>query len=373
MPVSVTEHALPVLGELPDDLSGCFLQAFPHPARTPSAAIPDPDRLRAALAPPILAGVRVADGRAYKMSAHAPHPAPHPALLGSTVAGHASVARPMGEPGGARWHTVASYPGLGRADHLVIDDGDVVRARSFPLPGEPLLTAVAVTERFVVVFDQPMRHSRAAALVGLGFPYAWRPDRPARVGLLPLDPERPARWFEVSPAYVTEAVNAYDAGTRVIVDAICHRHPADGDTARLRRIALCLASGGVLERELAPARHAVVDSRVTGTAHRFVVSVSGGASGGALTVHDLATGGQRRRAFGPEWRLGEPVFAPRPGGGEGAGWIAVLAQDPVRRRARLVILDAMDVAAPGAEVELPDLLPDAVRVTWAPARPARAR
>jgi carotenoid cleavage dioxygenase len=273
----------------------------------------------------------------------------------------------VGEPGGARWHTVASYPGLGQAEHLVIDDDHVVRARSFPLPGEPLLTAVAVTERFVVVFDQPMRHSRAAALVGLRFPYAWRPDRPARVGLLPRDPERPARWFEVSPAYVSEAVNAYDAGTRVIVDAICHQSPADGQTARLRRIALCLASGGVLERELAAAQHAVVDSRVAGTAHRFVASVSGG----ALTVHDLATGGQRRRVFGPGWHLGEPVFAPRPGGGEGAGWIAFVAQDPVRRRARLLVMDAMDVAARPAVVELPDLLPDAVRVTWAPARSAR--
>ena len=62
----------------------------------------------------------------------------------------------------------------------------MLRAEPFALDGAPYMEAVAVTRRFLVVFDLPYVYSRTADLIGVRLPYTWREDRAARVGLLPL-------------------------------------------------------------------------------------------------------------------------------------------------------------------------------------------
>ncbi|MEV8632056.1 carotenoid oxygenase family protein [Streptosporangium sp. NPDC051023] len=391
---------LPVEGVLPADLDGWFLQAFPHPL---CAGRPDGRS--------VLSGVRVSGGSAllHRVRATArqetplgPVPALAPPIrLASTKApapcspGHVTLARPVCDPATGEWHTVAAYPGLGHVEHLVTGSGGTVsHARPFALDGAPLMHATALTERYVVVFDLPVVYSRAAELVGARLPYAWRPDRRARLGLLPRDGAAEPRWFQIGPCYVFQAVNAYEEGGRVVVDAV--RHPrafdaAPGDAvpdgappgfgARpyLCRWTLDLTTGTVGERALAPAwETALVDEGVLGRRHRYVFGSRDLNTGTTLFRRDLVTGGVHGYELGAGIRAGHPVFVPRPVGSareghEGDGWIVVLSHDAAGRRSELLVFDALDLAGgPYATVRVPRpplacATPASGRATWLPA------
>src|SRR5262249_39066012 len=149
-----------------------------------------------------------------------------PGGRGPDEVGAAAVARPVAAPGIPLWHSVATYPGLGHAEHLWLSpDGEVWPAEPFAVDGASLMHAVSAPRRYVVVFDLPVTYRRAAALVGAHFPYAWQDGRPARVGLLGRG--APPRWFPVRPCYVFNAVNAYEDGGRVVVDVIRHERAFD--------------------------------------------------------------------------------------------------------------------------------------------------
>lgn len=229
--------------------------------------------------------------------------------------------------------------------------------------------AVALTRRFVVVFDLPVVFSRAAALVGTRLPYRWRQDRPARIGLLPRDGSEP-RWFPIDPCYVFHSVNAYDDGDRVVVDAVWNASAFTGPSGapQVRRWTLDLATGAVAVRRPAQGPEvAVVDQRVSGRRHRYMFGSNGGRDGGAaLSCHDLAAGTVRTGLLGPGWRAGHPVFVPDPRRlGEGTGWIVVVARHVSRGDGELRVLDALDPAGPPhAVVRLPAGLPLGLRVAW---------
>ncbi|GAA3071368.1 carotenoid oxygenase family protein [Streptosporangium carneum] len=390
-----SQERLPVEGVLPADLDGCFLQAFPHPAEAgrPGGGF-------------VLSGIRLGGGEATRHRArttarHETPLGPLPALappirLARTVTGaprtpgHVTLARPVRDPSTREWHTVASYPGLGHAEHLTAGpDGVVSRAQPFTLDGAPLMHAVALTGRHVVVFDLPVVYRHAAALVGARLPYAWRPDRPARVGLLPREGTAEPRWFPVDPCYVFHAVNAYEEEGRVIVDAVRRPRAFDAtpdasdvapDAASaaqerpdLWRWTFDLATGAVHERALAPGwETALADERVCGRAHRHVFGSREGAAGPELVRHDLVTGGVQAYELGRGLRAGRPVFVPRHGGqhgdAEGDGWILVFAHDDAHRRGELLVFDALDLpGGPYAAVRVPDASPEAYRAVWLPA------
>jgi carotenoid cleavage dioxygenase len=417
------EDRLPVDGVLPPELSGCFLQSVPHPA----ASLP-PGGQRAAAGPYTFAGVRLGDGGARWFRGAlrvrpdrplGPVPAIAPSVwLGGTDGPSMTMARPVREAGSPLWHTVACHPGLGHAEHLVVDPGgELLRAAPFALAGAPLMHAVALTRRFVVVLDLPVCYGDAAALVGARFPYSWRADRPARIGLIPRwhEPAEP-RWFAVDPCYVFQSANAYDDGDRVVLDATAH--PRAFDTAPgaaravagppcLRRWTLDLRTGAVRSRPLVCVRRpgfppeaaitegvtqgvgggvgeGIVDGRVAGRRHRYLFGATGGhRAGAALTRLDLRTGTLRSWEFAAGQVPGRPVFVPRAGSdAEGAGWLVVAVEDPARRRGDLMVFDALDLSGPPrATMGLPVGLPAEGRTTWlgddsgghrTPARPRRS-
>jgi carotenoid cleavage dioxygenase len=377
------EDTLPVDGVLPPELSGCFLQSVPHPA----ACLP-PGGHRAVAGPHTFAGVQVGDGGARWFRGAlrvrpdrplGPVPAIAPTVWltgpGGSDGPPMTMARPVREAGSPLWHTVACHPGLGYAEHLVVDPGgELLRATPFALDGAPLMHAVALTRRFVVVLDLPVCYRDAAALVGARFPYSWRAQRPARIGLIPRwhDAAEP-RWFAIDPCYVFHSANAYDDGDRVVLDATAH--PRAFDTAAdaagppcLRRWTLDLRSGAVRMRPLVPARApeaAIVDERVRGRRHRYLFGVTGGHRL-ALTRLDLRTGTLRSHEFEAGLVPGRPVFVPGAGSdAEGAGWLVVAVEDAGSRCGDLMVFDASDLAGPPrATVGLPVGLPAEGRITW---------
>ncbi|MDN3354741.1 carotenoid oxygenase family protein [Actinomadura sp. DC4] len=374
---ALSEGRLPVDGVLPPELGGCFLQAVPHPA----ASLP-PGGRQAAAGPCTFAGVRVEDGGArwfrgvLRAETLGPVPAIAPSVWLAGPGGPAmTVARPVREAGSPLWHTVACHPGLGYAEHVVVDPGgEILRATPFALDGAPLMHAMALTRRFVVVLDLPVCYDDAAALVGARFPYSWRARRPARIGLL-LRRRRTAepRWFAVDPCYVFHAANAYDEGDRVVLDATAYTRAFDAHGPAgppcLRRWTLDLRSGAVRTRPLVPVpapglppEAAIVDDRVYGRRHRYLF----GATGAALSRLDLRTGTLRSWEFPAGLVPGRPVFVPRADDAtEGAGWLVLAVEDPGRHRGDLMVFDALDLAGPPrATVSLPVALPPEGRTTW---------
>ncbi|WP_214414092.1 carotenoid oxygenase family protein [Sphaerisporangium fuscum] len=378
--MTVAEHAVPfaapvrlpadeplaVDGVIPSDLTGVFLQAGAHPGRPawPHAGS------RA-----LLSGVRFTGGTARRhRTADVPGvPLPTPPGTASGGPGAASFATPVRDPATGRWHTVATYPGLGVAEHLVAGPcGRIEESRSFTLDGAPMMPAIALTERFVVIFDLPVVHHRAAAMMGSALPYRWRYDRPARVGLLPRQGgQTEPRWFPIAPCFVSEAVNAFQAGHRVVVDAVRHdrayesasREPGEG---AVHRWTLDLADGTAVERPLTGAMAAAtVDSRHAGRRHQFVFGTTPG--GDAVVTRDLAAETIRVRPLGPGVRAGRPVFVPR-GTAEGHGWLVVATRDAARRCGALLVLDALHPdGEPQAVVHLPEAPPAAPYTAWLPA------
>ncbi|MEV7969459.1 carotenoid oxygenase family protein, partial [Sphaerisporangium sp. NPDC088356] len=278
------DGALPVEGVLPLGLDGTFLLTCPPPTGSHASA------------GPTLSGVRLGGGTARRHrataepGAHVPGQAPGSAIW-LRPAGpadpppdgpcRASVAPPVKDRIAAEWHTVATYPGLDVAEHLTIGpDGRVLDARPFALDGAPLMRTVALTDRFVVVFDLPVTYRRAAAMIGTGSPYRWQHGRPGRIGLLPRragDAAEPL-WFPIAPCFMVESVNAHDDGDRVVVDAVRRARAFDtpswdlgdaDDSSRVHRWTLDLATGTARERALTGALDlASADSRLAGSRHQ---------------------------------------------------------------------------------------------------------
>lgn len=354
--LAAAEGSLAVDGTLPPELSGVFLQASAHPAGGASWA---------------LTGIRLGGGRAawYREPG-----APHADELGPVLdlGGGAMVAKPVREASAPRWHTIATYPGLGFAEHLVTSaDGSILRTEPFLLDGAPLISAVAITDRYLIVLDLPVTYRRAAALIGSGLPVAWQPNRPARIGLLPLRTKGAVpRWFPIDPCYVFETINAYDDGDRVVLDAVQHAKAFDGNAVRRGHVCrweLDLNTGSARARRLTGSTgNSIVDGRLAGRRHRHLFSSTVDEWGCArIARHDLATWRTHERVLGQGLRVGRPVFVARAGGAEGEGWLLIMVEDLAHRQGVLLVLDAMDLAGPPrAVVHVPVVLPSAERVVW---------
>jgi carotenoid cleavage dioxygenase len=402
-PVRRGRDTLTVSGAIPAGLDGSLLQAAAHPAHRAGSG-----HAGAGSAPLVDYGIRLSGGLA-RWHRHGAAAQGSQAWRTARVSsggqgldevGATAVARPAADPDSAQWHTVATYPGLGYAEHLRLGpDGAVRHAEPFALDGAPLVPAVCATSRYVVVFDLPVTHRRAAALLGARFPYAWQDGRPARLGLLAHGSDSP-RWFPIRPCYVFNPVNAYDNGDRVVVDVIRHERAFDsaaGPTAppELWRWTLDLRTGTVTERRLAavPQEWPQVDPSFRGRRHRFVFSAgltgdaAGSAAGGtadaapggltatALVRHDVVTGATQVRVLEPGCSAGQPVFVPRPHEGtdgdepaEGDGWLVTAVYDAARGCSDVLILDAGDLCGPPvATVHLPVRLPASLHTRWQPA------
>ncbi|GHH39620.1 carotenoid oxygenase family protein [Lentzea cavernae] len=336
-------EALLVEGELPANLHGRFLQSVPHPAHGTD--------------PVSITGVRLSGGTAAWHRAQADL-----SLLGTVptlapaVRDGLRIARPVQDPRTGEWHTIATRPGSPLAEHVTMSAaGAVRRGRCFVLSGPARIDTVALTPDHVVVFDLSVEHDRATELIGLRAPFAWRPAKQARIGLLPRRSRGNPVWFPVSPCFVPDAVNAFEDGPEVVVDALRQTSPAG--PRDLTRWTLDPGTGSASEELLLSADSAVVSAPEHGRRHRSVF----GTLGTAVFRHDPRT--SATHDFGPGHRLGQPAIA--------GDWLVV----PVHRGASsdLAVFDTADLAAgPRSVVRLPVTVPVSTRTTWQPlVEPAR--
>jgi carotenoid cleavage dioxygenase len=270
--------------------------------------------------------------------------------------------------------------------HLLSPEGQLLRTEAIDLPAPVSMHDFAITERFVVFFDQPAVFS-LDALATTGFPFRWTPDNGARLGLLPRDGTgRDVRWCEAPLGYTYHPLNAYDDGATLTTDVplLSSAHPeprgmGDGPGegwARFERWRVDLGTG-VLRTELLddePQEFCRVDPRVVGRRHRYgyTIETSPGMpfDGTRAFKQDLVAGTRDVHEFGPGHHPGELSFVPDPdrSAEEDGGWLLGFVHHEGEARTTLVVLDAQDVAGPPvAEVDIPRRVPFGFHGTWVPA------
>jgi carotenoid cleavage dioxygenase len=276
----------------------------------------------------------------------------------------------------------------GMAYGTVDRDGRVTRFDSFEAPFASMVHDFMVTRRHALFPVLPLAGSLPRAMAG-GPPFAWEPERGARIGVLRRDaPVSALRWFEGEPCYVFHVLNAWEEGKRILADVMqAEEAPlfprADGkpgdparQAARLHRWTFDL-SGNTDRFTSEPlddlaAEFPRLDERYAGlpNRHGFYACRRPGAPAPGMfdAVAHLDHATRRRSVYavpaGDE--VSEPVFVPRAADApEGEGWLLLLAYRGTERRSDLLVLDAQDPAAgPVATVELSHRVPHGFHGGW---------
>jgi carotenoid cleavage dioxygenase len=298
------------------------------------------------------------------------------------------TAHPKRHPGTGELHAAGYWwqrPGI--VDYVVVGlDGSVVHHAAIPTPGNPMVHDCSITDTAMVIYDLPCTFDLQAGLEGWPFPYRWNPDHAARLGVLPLRGSADqVQWFQIDPCYVFHPINAYDVGTRVVIDVIRHPKvfatdlwgPNEGAPATWRYV-LDRATGTATEQQLddRPLEFPRIDERVVGRQHRYswAVEISLAPDGDVLwpgtglVRRDQASQTSTLRTFGPGRTVGEAVFVPRsPDAGADDGWYLAFVHDAATDRSELVVLDGQGWSdEPVAVVHLPARVPLGFHGSWVP-------
>ena len=266
--------------------------------------------------------------------------------------------------------------------HVLDARGALVRTEPIAIPGPVMMHDFAITNRSVVFLDLPVVFD--VALVGKQpFPFTWRPEHGARVGVMPrTGASDDVVWCEIEPCYVYHPLNAYDdADGNVVMDVV--RYP---DMFQAEVFGPGATASPTLERwNIDPAKRRVatelvddvgqefprIDERVTGRVHRYgytvEVAVGDHWNGlGGLRKHDLVAGAVERHDPGAGRQASEPVFVPAsPDAGEDEGWILSVVYDAGRDTSDLIVVDATDFTAPPvATVHLRRRVPFGFHGSW---------
>ncbi|MGI5325393.1 carotenoid oxygenase family protein [Actinomadura nitritigenes] len=427
-----TARDLPVTGRVPDGLSGRYLRIGPNPF-----GLDDPEAYHWFMGDGMVHGVRLRDGRAEwyrnrwvrsrRVAAELGEPWPGgPALddfdiaPNTNVIGHAGrtfalieggfrpyelshdlgtlgpcdfggtlkggyTAHTKKDPATGELHAIAYYFGWDHLQYTVLSaSGLVTRSVEIPVSDGPMVHDLALTEKYVVLYDLPVTFSMALAEDGAALPYAWNDAHPARIGLLPRTGDASdVRWIDVDPCWVFHTMNAYDDGDRIVLDLA--KFPSFLRDGRLEgnpppvldRWTIDPAAGTVAQRTLDDRSQEFprVDERLTSRPHRYGYTVTSESSpgdlvGDGLLKHDYRTGRTEIRRFPAGSSVGEAVFvASAPDSAEDDGYLMTLAYDPDRAATDLVIISAQDfTGAPVAAVHLPVRVPNGIHGNWLPDR-----
>jgi carotenoid cleavage oxygenase len=313
----------------------------------------------------------------------------------------------------------------------VIDTkGHARRTVDIEVSGSPMMHDFSLTDKYVVVYDLPVtfdavqvmpasvpRWLRLPArlvmqsLVGrvrvpspiaamanrdtrrsVGLPYAWNPNYPARIGVMPREgSNQDVRWFDIEPCYVYHPLNAYseirDGAEVLVLDVVRYSRMFDRDRLgpgeslpRLDRWTVNLTTGAVSTecRDDRAQEFPRINEALTGGRHRFgyTVGIEGGFVAAAemstsVYKHDYAAGSTRVAALDPDLLMGEVCFVPNPPGGGAGG--AGAEDDGIlmgygyhrgRDEGQMLLLDAQTLESV-ATVHLPQRIPMGFHGNWA--------
>lgn len=406
----VTAFDLPVIGQLPAELSGRYLRNGPNPL-----AVESQQTHHWFVGDGMVHGVRLNGGNAewYRnryvgsiaLSEHRGQPDIggrnwNDSLGGpnTNVGGFAGTTWAMVEAGGcpveltyeletvARNDFFGTLPGAFTAhpkvdadtgemhamvyalpqwmDHVqyvvVAADGKVRKTVDVPMEQTTMLHDMSLTQRYAVVYDFPVRLDLDLAFAGR-FPFNWQPGTGSRVGLLPREGvAADIVWVDVPECYSFHPMNAYDAPDGTVVIDLCVYStmfendllgPFGDGLARLERWVVnpTLRTCSVTVIDETPQEFPRHQGRLTAKPYRFgyCASPSITEQGWPTLKHDLVTGERWVFDHGPGRSAGEPVFVTREDStAEDDGWLITFVHDVAKGTAELVVLDAQDFGRP---------------------------
>jgi carotenoid cleavage dioxygenase-like enzyme len=269
--------------------------------------------------------------------------------------------------------------------HVADAAGKLVRSLDIEIPNPVMMHDFVVSRDHVVFFDSPMVFDLQSLAAG-GPMMRWKPELGTRVGVMRRGAEASApNWIEIESCYVFHFLNAWSEGDVVhvlgastpwvVVDYEYDRPPQGVDAnSYLCRFTIDTAKRTCRQERVGdiPGEFCKIPDAVAGLESRFgyLASFSTGVAKGAafdsLTQYDLETGRETCRGFGPNKIVGEPCFAPEPGGrAENDGWVVAYVHEADGSASELVVLDARDFAAePVARVLLPRRVPLGFHGNW---------
>jgi carotenoid cleavage dioxygenase-like enzyme len=258
--------------------------------------------------------------------------------------------------------------------------GRVTRTEPIDLAEPALIHDFVVTDQHVVFFDSPAVFDAQALLRGEAA-VRWNGQRGTRIGVMSRESDAvDLRWIPVEDCFAMHFLNGYTDGDTVVVDYVHRRRldvpgGMDDNVPRLHRAVIDLDRRTVRD-ELVDSRAVElprIDDRRTGLRHKvgYVAAASDPAATrtamyDTIVRYDVDAGSATEHRFTPGVVVGEPVFAPRPGGlAEDDGWVLVFTYDTNHDRSDLVVLDASRVSAPPvAVVHLPRRIPVGMHGSW---------
>lgn len=102
---------------------------------------------------------------------------------------------------------------------VVSAQGELLRTISIDLPVGVMMHDFAITEHYTIFMDLPLTF-RLERLRRREPAYMFEPDSPSRFGILPRHGDSSSiRWFEVPTCYVLHTLNAYEIGDEVVLIA----------------------------------------------------------------------------------------------------------------------------------------------------------
>ena len=243
------------------------------------------------------------------------------------------TAHPHRDPRTGELHAVSYSFARGRTvQYSVIDtNGRARRTVDIEVSGSPMMHDFSLTDKYVVIYDLPVTFDPVqvlpaydAALAATarpagdavadrtrpdpepdrgddrtgtrrtptGCPYAWNPDYPARIGVMPREGgNQDVRWFDIEPCYVYHPLNAYsemrDGAEVLVLDVVRYSRMFDRDRRgpgeslpTLDRWTINLATGAVTTecRDDRSQEFPRINETLLGGRHRFgyTVGIEGG-------------------------------------------------------------------------------------------------
>ena len=342
------------------------------------------------------------------------------------------TAHPHRDPATGELHAVSYSFARGRTvQYSVIDTkGHARRTVDIEVSGSPMMHDFSLTDKYVVIYDLPVTFdpvqvmpasvprwlqlparlvmqsvvgrvrvpSPIAAMANrdtrrsVGLPYAWNPNYPARIGVMPREgSNQDVRWFDIEPCYVYHPLNAYseirDGAEVLVLDVVRYSRMFDRDRRgpgesppTLDRWTVNLTTGAVSTecRDDRAQEFPRINEALTGARHRFGYTV--GMDGGFVATaemstsvykHDYAAGSTVIAALDPDLLMGEVCFVPNPAdegaGGAGAeddGILMGYGYHRGRDEGQMLLLDAQTLESV-ATVHLPQRIPMGFHGNWA--------
>ena len=267
--------------------------------------------------------------------------------------------------------------------HVAMDrDGNVLRETPIAVEHGPSIHDCALTKDHVIIFDLPVCFSMKSLLAGYRFPFRWKADHRARLGLMPRSGSGDqVRWVDVEPCYVFHIGNSYEeADGTVVIDACVYETMFDGDmpgpygqNLGLERWTVAPGATKVDRQTLDSAAQDFPrpDERYFAISYRYLWCMGLPTDGDLefvgsmpLYLHDLQRGERIVRDLGEGYVPGEFVFVPRSEDApEGDGWVMGYVVDRNTRTTDLAILDAMTLEDV-ARIHIPHVIPPGFHGNW---------